>query len=278
MTACARTLLSYFQGRTARYDHADQSELAGLLPDDRRYSYHVRRVIETLADTGSFLELGVDFGPAVITGFVRVEGRPLGLLASDCRVLGGAIDADAAEKAARFMRLCSAHGIGLLSLIDTPGFMVGPDSEKQAAVRKMSDLFVAGAASIAENMGMSPILIGLTIVSAGTSLPEVATSLLRQDLFRRDFTINSLAVALHGSHNCCEAIGDRVVPSWRVACGQCYYCVRGRHNCCENLARGLVRGGFAEFGVDVVCVDKDPRKIGRLVDGDEDDLGLRDRT
>jgi acetyl-CoA carboxylase carboxyltransferase component len=144
-TACARALLGCFQGRVARYDHADQAELAGLLPEDRRYSYHVRRVIETLVDTGSFIELGADFGPAVVTGFVRVEGRPLGLLASDCRVLGGAIDAAAAEKAARFMRLCSAHGIGLLSLIDTPGFMVGPDSEKQAAVRHMSDLFVAGA-------------------------------------------------------------------------------------------------------------------------------------
>jgi acetyl-CoA carboxylase carboxyltransferase component len=144
-TACARALLGYFQGSHAAWDHADQSELAGLLPADRRYSYHVRRVIETLADTGSFLELGAGFGPAIVTGFIRFEGRPLGLLANDCRVLGGAIDADAAEKAARFLRLCSNHGIGVLSLCDTPGFMVGPDSEKQAAVRHMSDLFVAGA-------------------------------------------------------------------------------------------------------------------------------------
>ena len=144
-TRCARELLAYFQGSVSRYDHADQGELAALLPADRRYSYHVRRVIETLADSASFLELGTGFGPAVVTGFLRIEGRPLGLLANDCRVLGGAIDSDGAEKAARFMRLCSAHGIGLLSLIDTPGFMVGPDSEKQGAVRHMSDLFVAGA-------------------------------------------------------------------------------------------------------------------------------------
>jgi len=144
-TACARALLGYFQGALTRYDHADPSELFGLLPQDRRYSYHVRRVIENLADAGTFIELGAGFGPALVTGFVRIEGRPLGLLANDCRVLGGAIDAAAAEKAARFMRLCSAHGIGLLSLVDTPGFMVGPDSEKQGAVRHMSDLFVAGA-------------------------------------------------------------------------------------------------------------------------------------
>jgi acetyl-CoA carboxylase carboxyltransferase component len=116
-----------------------------LLPADRRYTYHVRRVIETLVDAGSFIELGAAFGTALVTGFVRIEGRPLGVLANDCRVLGGAIDAAAADKAARFMRLCSAHGVGLLSLVDTPGFMVGPDSEKQAAVRHMSDLFVAGA-------------------------------------------------------------------------------------------------------------------------------------
>jgi acetyl-CoA carboxylase carboxyltransferase component len=144
-TACARALLGYFQGAHAGYDHADQAELAGLLPRDRRYSYHVRRVIETLADTGTFMELGAGFGAAIVTGFIRIEGRPLGLLASDCRVLGGAIDADAAEKAARFLRLCSAHGLAALSLCDTPGFMVGPDSERQAAVRHMSDLFVAGA-------------------------------------------------------------------------------------------------------------------------------------
>jgi acetyl-CoA carboxylase carboxyltransferase component len=144
-TACARSLLGYFQGDAAEFACADQSTLAGLLPADRRYSYHVRKVIETLADTGSFFELTAGFGGALITGFMRLEGRPLGLLASDCRVLGGAIDADAAEKAARFLRLCNSHGLPVLSLVDTPGFMVGPASEEQAAVRHMSDLFVAGA-------------------------------------------------------------------------------------------------------------------------------------
>jgi acetyl-CoA carboxylase carboxyltransferase component len=144
-TACARQLLGYFQGAMAEYECADQAILAGLLPADRRYSYHVRRVIETLADSGSFMELTAGFGGAVVTGFIRLEGRPLGLIASDCRVLGGAIDAEAAQKAARFLRLCSDHDLPILSLCDTPGFMVGPASEEQAAVRHMSDLFVAGA-------------------------------------------------------------------------------------------------------------------------------------
>ena len=144
-TACARQLLGYFQGQTSGFECAEQSVLGGLLPADRRYSYHVRKVIEALADTGSFLETGAGFGGAIVTGFARLEGRPIGLIANDCRVLGGAIDAAAAEKAARFLRLCSSHGLALLSLVDTPGFMVGPASEEQAAVRHMSDLFVAGA-------------------------------------------------------------------------------------------------------------------------------------
>ena len=144
-TTSARQLLGYFQGEGGPWDCPDQAELASLLPADRRYTYHVRRVIETLADSGSFLELTAGFGTAIITGFLRIEGRPLGLIANDCRVLGGAIDAAAAEKAARFLRLCSHHGLPILSLCDTPGFMVGPASEEQAAVRYMSDLFVAGA-------------------------------------------------------------------------------------------------------------------------------------
>lgn len=144
-TERARQLLGYFQGKQAGYDCADQSGLSGLMPADRRYSYHVRQVIQTLADTGSLLELTRAFGSAIVTGFLRIEGRPMGLVANDCRVLGGAIDSRAAEKAARFMRLCSNHGLPLLSLCDTPGFMVGPESENEGAVRYMSDLFAAGA-------------------------------------------------------------------------------------------------------------------------------------
>jgi len=144
-TESARKLLGYFQGRHASYDCADQAGLAGLMPADRRFSYHVRQVIQTLADSNSFLELTRTFGSAIVTGFLRIEGRPMGLIANDCRVLGGAIDSRAAEKAARFMRLCSSHGLPLLSLCDTPGFMVGPESEKDGAVRYLSDLFAAGA-------------------------------------------------------------------------------------------------------------------------------------
>jgi len=144
-TRSARQLLGYFQGEAGEYDFADQAGLESFMPADRRFSYHVRQVIRTLADTGSFLELTPDFGPAVVTGFLRIEGKPMGVVANDCRVLGGAIDSDASRKASRFMRLCNNFGIPLLSLCDTPGFMVGPGSEKEGAVQHMSELFVAGA-------------------------------------------------------------------------------------------------------------------------------------
>ena len=144
-TRIAKTVLGYFQGELRDFDFAEQKRLHDALPEDRRFTYNVRNIIELIADGGSFTELSREYGGAIITGFIRVEGKPLGLLASDNQVMAGAIDANAAEKASRFMRLCNSHGMSLLSLVDTPGFMVGPESESQAAVRYMSDLFVAGA-------------------------------------------------------------------------------------------------------------------------------------
>ena len=141
----ARTVLGYFQGSSTGHECGDQEWLREGLPDNRRFTYKVRPIIERIADTGTFTEISREFGSAIITGFLRIEGLPLGLVANDNQVLAGAIDAEAAEKAARFMRLCDAHGIAMLSLIDTPGFMVGPASEAQAAVRHTSDMFVAGA-------------------------------------------------------------------------------------------------------------------------------------
>ncbi len=144
-TLTARKLLGYFQGRIDNWDAADQNSLANALPANRRFSYKVREIINTIADVDSFTELRSLYGSGIITGFLRIEGRPMGILANDCRVQAGAIDAAAAEKAARFLQLCDAWDIPLLSLCDTPGFMVGPDSEQDAAVRRMSRLFVVGA-------------------------------------------------------------------------------------------------------------------------------------
>lgn len=144
-TALARQLLSYFQGDVTDWEVAPQESLRDAIPEDRRWGYPVRKIIETIADTGSFLELQRIHGRSIITGFIRLEGKPLALIANDCQQLGGAVDAEASEKAARFLQTCSDLSLPVLSLTDTPGFMVGPDSEKDAAVRRMSTLFVTGA-------------------------------------------------------------------------------------------------------------------------------------
>ncbi len=144
-TAIARQLLSYFQGEIAAWQTVPQDALRDAIPEDRRWGYPVRRVIETLADVDSFLELQRIYGRSIITGFIRLEGKPLGLIANDCQQLGGAVDAVSAEKAARFLQICDAFALPVLSLTDTPGFMVGPDSELQGAVRRMSSLFLTGS-------------------------------------------------------------------------------------------------------------------------------------
>jgi len=141
----ARQILAYFQGDAAAGEAVDQSLLRDSIPEDRRWAYPVRRIIQTIADTGSFLELRRSWGRSIVTGFLRIEGQVLALISNDCQQLGGAVDAESAQKAARFLQLCDAFGLPVLSLVDTPGFMVGPDSEKQAAVRRMSSLFTVGA-------------------------------------------------------------------------------------------------------------------------------------
>jgi acetyl/propionyl-CoA carboxylase alpha subunit len=144
-TRVARQYLSYFQGATADWRCSDQRRLRQAVPENRLRVYDVRRVLTTLADTGSVLELRRDFGAGMITALVRVEGRPLGVVANNPMHLGGAIDSDGADKAARFMQLCDAYDIPLLFLCDTPGNMVGPEAEKAALVRHCCRLYVIGA-------------------------------------------------------------------------------------------------------------------------------------
>ena len=143
--AAAKQYLSYFQGRVAQWSAADSLALRSVLPENRVRAYDMRAVMRLVADTGSLLELRAGFGAGIFTALVRVEGRPVGLLASNPSQLGGAIDADAADKAARFMQLCNAHGLPLVSLVDTPGFMVGPEVEALGQVRHVSRMFVAAA-------------------------------------------------------------------------------------------------------------------------------------
>jgi acetyl/propionyl-CoA carboxylase alpha subunit len=141
----AKQYLSYFQGPLREWQVGDQRELRHIVPENRLRVYDVRRVIDVLADQGSVLELRRDFGTSMITAFIRIEGRPLGLIANNPMVLGGAVDADAADKAARFLQLCDAFDIPVLSLCDTPGNMVGPEAERSALVRHCCRLYVVGA-------------------------------------------------------------------------------------------------------------------------------------
>jgi acetyl-CoA carboxylase carboxyltransferase component len=143
--AQAKLYLSYFRGRVAAGSPPDQRRLRQLVPEQRKRVYDVRRILETLFDEGSVLELRRGFAAGMLTALARVEGRPLGVLANDPTHLGGAIDADGADKAARFLGLCEAFALPVLFLCDTPGFMVGPAAERTATVRHLARLFLAGA-------------------------------------------------------------------------------------------------------------------------------------
>ncbi|HRO57811.1 MAG TPA: carboxyl transferase domain-containing protein [Burkholderiaceae bacterium] len=143
--ASARHYLSMFQGPVADWQAPDPLLLRGVVPENRLRAYDTRAALEGIADTGSLLELRRGFGLGIHTALARVEGRPLGIIANNPKHLGGAIDADAADKAARFMQLCDAHGLPIVSLIDTPGFMVGPEIEERAQVRHVSRMFVVAA-------------------------------------------------------------------------------------------------------------------------------------
>ena len=143
--AVAQQYMGYFQGRSTPWTASDQRSLRHAVPEQRTRIYDVRQVIETLCDEGSVLELRPRFASGMVTALARLEGRPVGVIANDPRHLGGAIDAHGADKASRFMQVCDAFDIPLVSLCDTPGFMVGPDAEKTATVRHFSRMFLAAS-------------------------------------------------------------------------------------------------------------------------------------
>ena len=141
----AKQYLSYFQGRTSTWAAPDQAALRDVVPVDRLRAYDIRRAIDGLFDVDSVLELRREFGIGMVTALARIEGRPVGVIANDPGHLAGAIDSDGADKAARFMQLCDAFGLPIVTLVDTPGMMVGPEVEATALVRHCSRLFVTGA-------------------------------------------------------------------------------------------------------------------------------------
>jgi len=142
--AMAKKYLSYFQGPLVDWQAPDQDDLRHVVPENRKQIYDMRDVIDGLFDTDSVLELRPKWADGMITALARMEGRPVGVIANNPHHLGGAIDATAADKSARFMQLCEAHGLPIIFLCDTPGFMVGPESEEEGMVRRAGRLFVVG--------------------------------------------------------------------------------------------------------------------------------------
>lgn len=143
--AIAKKYLGFFQGATKNWKRHDDAMLRDLVPEQRTRVYDVRTVINALADIDSALELRPTFGVGILTTLLRIEGKPVGVIANNPAHLGGAIDADASDKASRFIQLCDAYDIPLVSLCDTPGFMVGPDAEHSAQVRHFGRMFVTAA-------------------------------------------------------------------------------------------------------------------------------------
>jgi acetyl/propionyl-CoA carboxylase alpha subunit/acetyl-CoA carboxylase carboxyltransferase component len=144
----AKQYLSYFQGslnNRADWEAPDPRLARHVVPENRLRAYDVHRAIESIVDVGSVLALRPDYGVGIVTALVRVEGVAYGLIANSTHHLGGAIEAEAADKAGDFLALCESFRLPVISLCDTPGFMVGPDAEKEAAVRRFGRMFVLGA-------------------------------------------------------------------------------------------------------------------------------------
>ncbi|WP_280469759.1 acetyl-CoA carboxylase family protein [Nocardia brasiliensis] len=141
----AQRYLAYFQGPVDDWAAPDPRLSRHVVPENRLHAFDIRAAIAAVADVGSVLELRAEWAVGIVTALIRVEGQPYGLIANNCHHLGGAIDAPAADKLSAFLRLCDSHRLPIVSLCDTPGFMVGPDAEKEATVTKFSRLFIDAA-------------------------------------------------------------------------------------------------------------------------------------
>ncbi len=143
--AAAKKYLSYFQGDLTQWEAPDTKPLRTIIPENRRRVYDMKQVINGIADVDSFLQLRPDYGRGMIVGFIRIAGKAFGVIANNCQYMAGAIEADDADNAARLMQICNVHGLPIVSLIDTPGFMVGPEIETRAQVRHVCRMFVHGS-------------------------------------------------------------------------------------------------------------------------------------
>jgi acetyl-CoA carboxylase carboxyltransferase component len=146
--ATAKQYLSFFQGAfnsKALANAPDTLATRQVVPENRLRVYDSLAAIRTIVDVGSLLLLRPAYGVGVHTCLARIDGQAVGIIANNPLHLGGAIDADACRKMTRFLRMCNANHMPIISLVDTPGFMVGPETEAQGQVRAAGDLFIASA-------------------------------------------------------------------------------------------------------------------------------------
>jgi acetyl-CoA carboxylase carboxyltransferase component len=144
--ATAKRVLGYFRGPVEEWTTADQAALRDAVPESSRRAYDVIPIIRTIADEDSVTTLRERFAPELVTALVRIEGRPAGIIANNCKHKAGVVTGEAADKATRFVQLCDSFGLPVVSLIDTPGYMVGPEAERLALVRHCCRMLIAGAA------------------------------------------------------------------------------------------------------------------------------------
>ena len=176
--AVAKKYLSYFQGKLDSWESPEQISLRHVIPENRLRLYDMRDIISTLADVDSVLEIREQFGVGIITAFIRIEGKPMGVLANNPHHLAGAVDSDGADKGARFMKLCDAFDIPILSLMDCPGVMVGPEVEMTALVRHSARMFNAGANITTPLFGVvvrKAYGLGIQAMCGGSSLVGLMT-------------------------------------------------------------------------------------------------------
>ena len=176
--AVAKKYLSYFQGSVDSWESPDQRLLRHAVPENRLRLYDMRDVISTIADVDSVLEVREKFGIGIITSFIRIEGKPMGVIANNPHHLSGAIDSDGADKGARFLKLCDAFDIPILSLMDCPGLMVGPEVEATALVRHSARMFNTGANLTTPLFGVvvrKAYGLGIQAMCGGSSLVAFST-------------------------------------------------------------------------------------------------------
>ena len=149
-----RKYLSYFPSSNLvspplieSHDPVDRrgEELLDIVPANPRQAYDIHKVIKAITDDGDFFPMKPDWARNVVTGFAHFGGRPVGVVANQPKFLGGALDVNGADKAARFVWLCDAYGIPLVFLMDCPGFLVGSAVEKQGIIRHGAKMLFAVA-------------------------------------------------------------------------------------------------------------------------------------